>query len=80
VRHPNYVGWLIIFWAAPTMTAAHLVFAVMTTAYILIAIQLEERDLIAQFGDQYVQYRRRVPMLIPFLGKSAPRTPASAHD
>jgi protein-S-isoprenylcysteine O-methyltransferase Ste14 len=80
VRHPIYVGWLIIFWAAPTMTAAHLVFAVMTTAYILIAIQLEERDLIAQFGDQYVQYRRRVPMLIPFLGKSAPRTPASAHD
>jgi methanethiol S-methyltransferase len=65
VRHPIYVGWLIIFWAAPTMTVAHLVFALMTTAYILIAIQFEERDLIDTFGDTYVEYRRRTPMLIP---------------
>jgi protein-S-isoprenylcysteine O-methyltransferase Ste14 len=71
VRHPLYIGWLIIFWAAPTMTVAHLVFAVMTTAYILIAIQFEERDLVSAFGDDYSAYRRRTPMLMPRL---APRT------
>jgi protein-S-isoprenylcysteine O-methyltransferase Ste14 len=65
VRHPLYVGWLIIFWAAPTMTIAHLVFAVMTTAYILIAIQFEERDLISAFGSEYSSYKSRTPMLIP---------------
>ena len=70
VRHPLYVGWLIIFWAAPTMTIAHLVFAVMTTAYILIAIQLEERDLIDAFGSEYSSYKRRTPMLIPRFGSS----------
>jgi protein-S-isoprenylcysteine O-methyltransferase Ste14 len=67
VRHPLYIGWLIIFWAAPVMTLAHLIFAVMTTTYILIAIQLEERDLVAAFGDDYVAYRRRTPMLVPRL-------------
>jgi methanethiol S-methyltransferase len=70
VRHPLYVGWLIIFWAAPTMTIAHLVFAIMTTAYILIAIQLEERDLIDAFGSEYSSYKRRTPMLIPRFGSS----------
>lgn len=70
VRHPLYIGWLIIFWAAPTMTVAHLVFALMTTAYILIAIQLEERDLVAAFGNDYVAYRRRTPMLVPRLWPS----------
>jgi protein-S-isoprenylcysteine O-methyltransferase Ste14 len=64
VRHPLYVGWLFTFWAAPTMTVAHLVFALATTAYILIAIQFEERDLMAMHPE-YVEYRRRVPMLIP---------------
>lgn len=65
VRHPLYVGWLLTFWAAPTMTAAHLVFALASSAYILIAIRLEERDLIAAHP-QYRDYRRRVPMLLPF--------------
>jgi len=65
VRHPLYVGWLTVFWAAPTMTAAHLLFAIATTAYILIAIQLEERDLEAAHGASYAEYRRTVPMLIP---------------
>jgi methanethiol S-methyltransferase len=79
VRHPIYVGWLIIFWAAPTMTAAHLVFAVMTTAYILIAIQLEERDLIGQFGDTYAEYRRRTPMLVPGLRRAREIRPEMAE-
>ena len=79
VRHPLYVGWLTIFWAAPTMTVAHLVFALATTAYILIAIQLEEHDLVEAFGDRYVSYRRRTPMLIPRLGRhrDRPRTAAN---
>ena len=67
VRHPLYIGWLIIFWAAPAMSVAHLVFAVMTTAYILIAIQLEERDLVEAFGSDYATYQRRTPMLMPRL-------------
>src|SRR5688572_13841949 len=66
VRHPLYVGWFFAFWSTPTMTLAHLLFSVVTTAYILIAIQLEERDLVREHGDSYETYRRSVPMLIPF--------------
>jgi len=66
VRHPLYVGLLLAFWSTPIMTLTHLVFAIATTAYILIAIQLEERDLLAEHPE-YARYRKRVPMLVPFL-------------
>jgi methanethiol S-methyltransferase len=72
VRHPLYVGWLLVFWSAPVMTSAHLVFAIATTAYILIAIQFEERDLVRLHGE-YAEYRRRVPMILPIGSPSATR-------
>ena len=71
IRHPLYLGWFFAFWCTPTMTIAHLVFAVATTAYILIAIQLEESDLI-RAHPEYRAYRERVPMIIPFIKKRQP--------
>ena len=71
VRHPLYFGFLVAFWCTPVMTVAHLLFAVLCTGYILTAIQFEEKDLLAQFGDRYNLYRTQAPMIIPFLKKKA---------
>lgn len=68
IRHPLYVGWLLVFWSAPTMTASHLAFALGMTAYILIAIVFEERDLV-RFHPGYAEYRRKVPMFVPRLAR-----------
>lgn len=83
VRHPIMLGFLVAFWATPTMTLGHLLFAAMTTAYILFAVKLlEERDLVAHFGDAYRAYQQRVPMLLPGM-RAWPRdggTHGAAHD
>jgi methanethiol S-methyltransferase len=77
VRHPLYVGWLLVFWSTPTMSATHLLFAVATTLYILIAVRWEERDLI-DMHPEYEEYRRHVPMLVPRLGSDR-AAPISLH-
>jgi len=66
VRHPIYLGFIIAFWAAPTMTSGHLLFAAVTTAYIVVGALLEENDLVAIFGDEYRRYRKSVAMLVPW--------------
>lgn len=74
VRHPLYIGWLTVFWAAPTMTAAHLLFSLGMMAYILAAIRWEERDLVCAHPE-YASYRRRVPMLLPRVRLQPPAMP-----
>jgi protein-S-isoprenylcysteine O-methyltransferase Ste14 len=67
VRHPLYLGWTLAFWATPTMTLGHLLFAATLTGYMMLAAVFEERDLVAHFGQQYADYRERVPMFVPRL-------------
>jgi protein-S-isoprenylcysteine O-methyltransferase Ste14 len=77
IRHPLYLGFMIAFWAAPTMSVTRLVFAVATTAYMLIAIQFEEHDLVHEHGASYEDYRKRVPMILPGLRRRQ-RRPSEA--
>ncbi|HTO70917.1 MAG TPA: isoprenylcysteine carboxylmethyltransferase family protein [Myxococcota bacterium] len=74
IRHPLYLGWLVTFWAAPTFTVGHLLFATAMTSYIMLAIPLEENDLAAQLGKPYLDWRERTPMFVPRFRKSAPHT------
>ena len=80
VRHPLYVGWIIAFWATPTMSVGHLLFAVTLTLYMLAAIPFEERNLIDAFGERYARYRRDVPMLVPRVLPRWRRLAASEFD
>src|SRR6185503_12659317 len=78
VRHPLYLGFMLSFWATPRMTAGHLLFALGCSAYILLGIWFEERDLVAQFGDRYRLYRAQVRMLVPLPARKNPEGAESA--
>ncbi|MGJ8664222.1 MAG: methanethiol S-methyltransferase, partial [Marinicella sp.] len=78
VRHPLYVGFIVLMWSATTMTVAHLLFAVMCTAYILVGIQFEEKDLKDELGDDYAAYQAEVPMIVPRIPKKAAKTVKSS--
>jgi protein-S-isoprenylcysteine O-methyltransferase Ste14 len=80
VRHPLYVGWIMAFWGTPRMTLGHLMFAVGMTAYILIAIRYEERDLVRFLGEDYAKYREKVPMLVPQIGRAHDTVKGSGGD
>jgi protein-S-isoprenylcysteine O-methyltransferase Ste14 len=77
IRHPLYVGWIVMFWSAPTMTAGHFLFSLGMTAYILIAIPMEERDLADALGEPYRNWRERTPAFVPRVGASAASRPAA---
>jgi methanethiol S-methyltransferase len=79
VRHPLMSGLLLAFWATPHMTAGHLLFAVLSTAYVLFGVRLEENDLITEFGESYERYRQRVPMLMPRLSGSSSTVSKTSH-
>lgn len=79
VRHPLMLGFLVAFWATPRMTLGHLIFAAVTSAYVLVAIQIEERDLVRFHGQAYADYRKRVPMLVPFLRRRSAERPGGSR-
>ena len=79
VRHPLMFGLMLAFWATPHMTAGHLLFAVLSTAYILVGVRLEERDLVTEFGASYERYRQRVPMLMPRLFGASSAVSKTSH-
>ncbi|GLS44932.1 methanethiol S-methyltransferase [Methylobacterium brachythecii] len=79
VRHPIYVGFVIAFWSSPAMSVGHFLFAAVTTVYILVGIQLEERDLLTVFGDRYRRYRDEVGMLVPRFRPASNRTSAKSN-
>ena len=80
VRHPLYVGWFIAFWSTPLMTQGHLLFAAVASAYILVAVVFEERDLVQFLGEDYRRYRQRVPMFIPWPRRQQSVDPRSTGE